>query len=124
MKHEESELLAHLMESITLLTNAGNGQKLVSLSSLEQRFVMLENIGYWLHSHGFIKNINRMGPWGIQVFKSILSSFNTVCHLMFDFVREREEAFGVLEIILRARQYYLYPDIPVSHIYLYANHFV
>ena len=121
MDHENSEVLALLMESITLLTNTGNGHELISLYSLEQRFLKLENIGYWLHSHSIINDENRMGPWGMQVFLSILSSFNIVCHKMYDYVREQEEAFYVLEIILRARQYYLFPDIPVSHIYYYAT---
>ena len=119
MDNDCGDSLALLFELGTGLTELISSKDLQSakLSPFEKKFVMLENIAYYLHADGVIRSKDRMGPWGLQVFEAIVSNMNKVCAIMYQIVQRREGALDMLMILLRARQYYFFPDLPVDHIF-------
>lgn len=120
MDCDNSEIIYQLSE---ILTEYGNISQRAgrNLSSISRRIVVIENLAWWHHDHGDIQDVTRMGPCGMSVYQATLSLINEVCNLVYTILRERGDMhIPILEGIFRARQYYLYPDLQVDHIYLYG----
>lgn len=107
MDNDCGDSLALLFELGTGLTESISSKDLQSaqLSPFEKKFVVLENIAYYLHADGVIRSKDCMGPWG-------------PCNHVPDCTAKGGSTWHADDFTQgKAILCYLFPDLPVDHIF-------